>query len=272
MILTTYAFSSANITKKMENSQEDFAILGRDIDYLFIDMNITLEVDANLTLISSAASLNLSYNSTYIGLQQAGTSLPNDWILVSNSTITALKPELVNGYSFLILPQENKRDLEYLSSNGYETVQTASFLDFFGKGILQIEGDLWGIIAASAIVITILVYSIMSIEVQYKKDDIRILRYLGGSKRLVMGVFVLKSFFISFLGGILGVALGVVAMNAITSFSPLVGFNTLVIPQASWFSIALPFLVAILFGLIGGILPSYKASKLDIKRGEAVAA
>jgi ABC-type antimicrobial peptide transport system permease subunit len=271
-VLTTYAFSSANITEKMKDAPENFSILGSDIVGLMVELNISVAQGSNLTLAASGTSFNVSYNSTYIALQQAGTKFPNDWILVSNSTIKALKPALENGYSFLILPQENERDIEYLRSSGYETMQTASFLGFFEHGIYQIENDLWGIIAASAIVITILVYSIMSIEVQYKIEDIRILRYLGGSRKLVMGVFVLKSFFISLLGGILGVALGVVAMNAITSFSPLIGFNTLVIPQASWFSVALPFFVAVLFGLVGGMLPSYKASRLEIRRGEAIAA
>ncbi len=269
-IIRTYSFSfsSKNITEDLTVISGNYSILGTDITNIIADANITLEPNHNLTLASSVSTSNVTYNGTY----SRSTILPNDWLIVSDSTILTLKPALVNSYSFLIIPQNNTQDIKYLESQGYEMVQTASFLKFFEYGIYQIEDNLWGIIVMSAVVITILVYSIMSIEVQYKIEDIRILRYLGGSRRLVMVVFMLKAFFISFLGGILGVALGVVAMNAITSFSPLIGYNTLIIPQASWQSVALPFVVALIFGLIGGILPAYKASRLDVRRGENRAA
>jgi len=267
-ILRTYVLSSKNITEQLVGISGNFSILGADVLNIISSANITLGPYSNLTLVSPESTLNVTYNGTY----SKSTIFQNDWIIVTNITILTLKPELENGYSFLVIPQDNVFDIEYLESRGYKAVQTASFLKFFEHGINQIEGDLWGIIVTSAIVITILVYSIMSIEVQYKTEDIRILRYLGGSRKLVMMVFVLKSFFISLLGGALGVALGVVAMNAITSFSPLIGYNTLVIPQATWLSVALPFFVALLFGLIGGLLPAYKASRLDIKRGGAPAA
>jgi hypothetical protein len=270
-ILKTYALSSDNLTEQLgETSQNVF--LGKGIIDFANNLNISLNIDDNLTLEAHEGSTNSSFNATYITLALESLLFPNDWIIASEETILTLKSPLEGGYSFLVVPQNNTADLQYLKSKGYDTVQTASFLTFFERGIFQIEEDLWGIIATSALVITILVYSIMSIEVQYKIEDIRILRYLGGSRKLVMAVFILKAFFISLLGGVLGVAMGVVAMNAITSFSPLIGFNTLVIPQASWQSVALPFFVALLFGLIGGLLPAYNASKLSIKRGDSVAA
>jgi ABC-type antimicrobial peptide transport system permease subunit len=67
------------------------------------------------------------------------------------------------------------------------------------------------------------------------------------------------------LGGVIGVALGFMASNALVSFTPLIGFHSMILPQASVNSIFLPIAVAIISGIIGGFIPAHKASAIDVK-------
>jgi putative ABC transport system permease protein len=85
---------------------------------------------------------------------------------------------------------------------------------------------------------------------------------MGANRIFVIKIFIYKALFITIVGGILGVALGICAAFAISSISSLLGVVSFITPTADFNSIILPIIIAIISGLIGGIWPAIKASKM----------
>jgi putative ABC transport system permease protein len=195
---------------------------------------------------------------------------PDDWILASTETLRNLDPNFMDAYSFVVVPSDNERAMEYLDSEGYNTMQSVSVVKYFELGFYQVEDNLWGVVISSALIIIILVYNIMRIEIQYRVPDIKIIRYLGASPKVVLSVFVLQALFISCIGAILGLALGIMAANGIVSASQFLGFTSVLVPKITINNIALPLGMALLAGLIGGFFPAYKASKTNIRTSREV--
>jgi ABC-type antimicrobial peptide transport system permease subunit len=231
-----------------------------------VDLNIGNKSILELTKKDRSISMNIS--TEYKAYSSA--IFPNNWILASESTVRDLNPELEGKYSFVVVPSNNTQAINYLENKGFNVMQSVSIVEFFELGFYQVEGNLWGIVISSAIVIVILVYNIMRIETQYRIPDIKIIKYLGASPKLILYVFLSQALFIAFLGAILGLALGIMAANAIVSLAQLFGFGTVLLPQITPYVIGLPIAMAVFAGFVGGLFPAYKASKTTIRTSREV--
>ncbi|MCK4717156.1 MAG: FtsX-like permease family protein, partial [Thermoplasmata archaeon] len=92
--------------------------------------------------------------------------------------------------------------------------------------------------------------------------DIRILHGMGGSDRWIMGVFTLEAASASFVGGVMGIILGIVGANLIVSGFTLIGYTMLLSPHATMGSTLVPLGIALGAGILGGGTVSY----LSIRR------
>ncbi|UCE73897.1 MAG: FtsX-like permease family protein [Methanomassiliicoccales archaeon] len=221
-----------------------------------------------LNISTEYALLSMNITSQYKPFTSA--VFPDNWILASEITLRTLKPTLEDGCSFIVVPSDNKQATGYLEKKGYTMMQSVSIVEFFELGFYQVEGNLWGVVISSAVIIVILIYNIMKIETQYRVPDIKIIKYLGASPRTVLYVFLSQALFISGVGSILGLALGIIAANAIVSLSQLLGFTSVLVPQVTLYIIGLPIAMALLAGLAGGFFPAYKASKTVIRTSREV--
>ena len=221
-----------------------------------------------LEITTDHSSLSLNITSKYDPYNS--TIFPNNWIYASKDTLRSLNPELENGYSFVVVPEYNEKAIHYLEKQGYNVMQSVSIVKFFELGFYQVEGNLWGVVISSAVIIVILVYNIMRIETQYRVPDIKIIKYLGASPKTVLYVFLFQAIFISGIGAGLGLALGIITANTIVSLTQLVGFTSVLVPQVTPYVIGLPMGIAVFAGFIGGLLPSYKASKTTIRTSREV--
>ena len=68
--------------------------------------------------------------------------------------------------------------------------------------------------------------------------------------------FLIESIFITILGGILGIIIGLISTNYITNYLPFKA-----VPSIN--SILFASIITILTGVIFGIVPAFKASRLD---------
>lgn len=195
---------------------------------------------------------------------------PDNWILASETTIRSLDPALEGRYSFVVVPGDNEQALSYLENKGYNVMESVSIVEFFELGFYQVEDNLWGVVISSAIIIVILVYNVMRIETEYRVPDIKIIKYLGASPWTVMYVFIAQALFISGIGAIFGLALGIIAANAVVSISQLMGFTSVLVPQVTPYIIGIPIIVTVFAGLIGGFFPAYRASKTTIRTSREV--
>lgn len=209
-------------------------------------------------LINDEKSVRVSLDNEY----SSGSIFPNDWLIIPRTNMDQLRPEMAGNYSFIMIVESDILLEEQPCCVDVQIRQTSSVVSFFERGIYQVEQDLWGIILMSGLMTALLVYCIIAIETEYYAPTIKILRGMGANRSFVIKIFIYKALFITLVGGILGVSLGICAAFAISSISSLLGVVSFITPTADFSSVVLPVIIAIMSGLIGGIWPAIKASKM----------
>lgn len=111
---------------------------------------------------------------------------------------------------------------------------------------------LGGISTAAILVAIVVILVVMVMAVSERTREIGTLRAIGARKRTILGLIVQESFVLSLIGGILGVPFCYL-MNAIMYKEIFVMSGT--IPQG--------IIVAIIAGIIGGIYPAWRATRVD---------
>jgi putative ABC transport system permease protein len=139
--------------------------------------------------------------------------------------------------------------------------------DFFIRTQLEIASSaeatsrvmtllLASVAAVSLIVGGIGIMNIMLMSVTERTREIGIRRAIGAKRRDILLQFLLESAFLSLAGGALGVALGMLAAQLVSSIAR---WPTLIQPGA----VAVAFGFATLVGLFFGFYPARRASRLD---------
>lgn len=98
--------------------------------------------------------------------------------------------------------------------------------------------------------------NIMLVSVAERTREIGVSKALGAPNKAIKGQFLTESVLISLLGGVLGIILGVLAGNVISMFLKV----PFVIP---WLWMFAGFSLCAAVGIISGIYPAIKASRLD---------
>ena len=100
------------------------------------------------------------------------------------------------------------------------------------------------------------IMNIMLASVMERIKEIGVRRSLGAHQKDIILQFLFEAIFISLIGGVLGIILGVVAAKSIASYADI---PTIV---STW-SIVLSFGVAATVGLVFGLFPAQKAAEQD---------
>lgn len=98
--------------------------------------------------------------------------------------------------------------------------------------------------------------NIMLVSVTERTREIGICKSLGATRKTILIQFLVEAIVICQLGGLVGIVLGIIAGNGVTFF---VG-GQFVVP---WAWIFLGFSLCFVVGIISGIYPAMKASRLD---------
>ncbi|MBO8424495.1 MAG: ABC transporter permease [Firmicutes bacterium] len=142
------------------------------------------------------------------------------------------------------------------STQGYSVTNQQEVMDIVVTITDLILGMLAGIAAIALLVGGIGIMNMMLVSVSERTTEIGLRKALGAKPSVIMTQFLVEAVIISILGGILGVALGVsIAYVA----SLLIGYKFTF--QMTTVLLAVGFSAAV--GLIFGILPARKASKLN---------
>ena len=111
------------------------------------------------------------------------------------------------------------------------------------------------IAAISLLVGGIGIMNIMLVSVTERTKEIGLRKAVGAKRNDILMQFLTESILVSFIGGFMGIILGYTITFAI-SFA--IGWNAAV----SWQSVVLAFSFSVLIGIVFGIYPAHKASKL----------
>ncbi len=140
--------------------------------------------------------------------------------------------------------------------NDFAIWSNDSLVDSFQNtaGMVQFGAILIGMI--SLLVGSIGVMNIMLVSVTERTREIGVRKAIGAKRRVILFQFLNESIFLSLIGGVLGISLGfLLAFVVSSSFDMPFAFPL-------W-AVVSSFVVTSIVGLIAGIYPAAKASKLD---------
>jgi len=105
------------------------------------------------------------------------------------------------------------------------------------------------------------IMNIMLLAVNQRVREVGLRKAVGAKNSDVWTQFLIESIFISFLGGVIGIIIGVIISGVTAIIIQSLQYTWPFI--ISWQSIAVACLVSIIIGIIFGIYPAYKASKIS---------
>ncbi len=144
-----------------------------------------------------------------------------------------------------------------LTVPGVEAMSSEVMSEQVGEFLGIIETVTWAISALAAIVGGVGIANTMLMSVIERTKEIGVLKAVGWSNADVMRTVLMEGLILGFLGGIIGVLIGFVAVIAVQDLVP--GFagkiTVLLITEAMIFAMSL--------GVVGGIYPAYRAANLN---------
>jgi putative ABC transport system permease protein len=124
------------------------------------------------------------------------------------------------------------------------------------SGYLRIGGFGIGIITLLGASIALM--NIMLVSVTERTREIGIRKSLGATPRVIRFQFLIEAIVVCIIGGIAGLLLGIIIGNVISNV--ITPGGSFVVP---WIWMAMGILVCVLVGVLSGIYPAIKASRLD---------
>tara|TARA_B100001971_G_scaffold208137_1_gene229479 strand:- start:201 stop:1058 length:858 start_codon:yes stop_codon:yes gene_type:complete len=140
--------------------------------------------------------------------------------------------------------------------NNFEVVSNAQLLDTFGSFTGGVKVFAFVISIIALLVAGIGIMNIMLVSVTERIKEIGIRKAIGAKRRDIITQFLSEAVFLSEIGGIVGVLLGVIGGNAVAMFMNIPA----VIPM-DWVVYGL--VVCSLIGIGFGIYPAWRAANLD---------
>jgi len=122
-------------------------------------------------------------------------------------------------------------------------------------GILT--AGLGGIAAISLLVGGIGIMNIMLVSVSERTREIGVRKAIGASRRDILIQFLIEAVFMSIIGGLLGLALGIGGAQLLPSVLPSIQ------TAISLAAVIIALVFALLVGVFFGVYPASKAAKLD---------
>lgn len=150
-----------------------------------------------------------------------------------------------------------RREVKFGEPNNFDIKTADNF-------IAQFDGIIGGV-GAAAIAISLLgllvggigVMNIMLVSVTERTKEIGIRKAIGATKNAIVLQFLLEAMTLTFFGGLVGVTLAVGLSNLIMLIIP-----SLPAIIELW-AIGAALLISVMIGLVFGVLPAFKAAKLD---------
>lgn len=148
------------------------------------------------------------------------------------------------------------RKIDLNEENNFEIVKSDNLVNMLFENIkyVTIAATLIGIITLIGAAIGLM--NIMLVSVSERTREIGIRKAMGATSNIIKQQFLFEAIFIGQLGGILGIIFGIIIGNLIS----LLTGGVFIIP---WVWIIGGFIICFVVGIISGITPAIKASKLD---------
>ena len=234
--LATKLFGTTDIlARTFQYGDQKFIIVGvlektdSPINYNGVDFDNSILIDINF-----ASSFESSIQIQQINVRTTTTDS-------TESVAEEIKTKLTNS---------KKGDTTFQVLTGSSNFQPAGSL-------LSIISSMLTLVASISLIVGgVGIMNIMLVSVSARTREIGIRKAVGASSGNILLQFLFESIILSFIGGIMGIALGYATAFAISLITPFA-------PHISWSILGITCLTSLIVGVIFGVYPAAKAATKD---------
>ncbi|MCI0336589.1 MAG: ABC transporter permease [Acidobacteria bacterium] len=150
-----------------------------------------------------------------------------------------------------------RRHVPYDKPDSFEINTPSGILESFNKMLLMVSMIVIPIVGVALLVGGIGVMNIMLVSVTERTKEIGVRRAIGARRADIIWQFLLEASTLTGVGGLIGIAFGFLISLLLNVLMPNLPSRVPLI----W--VAIGFSVSVAIGLIAGIYPAFKASRLD---------
>jgi putative ABC transport system permease protein len=144
--------------------------------------------------------------------------------------------------------------------NELNTTTAAAQANRINQGLSFIDTATWAISLLAILIGGVGVINTMIMSVYERTREIGVLKAVGWKDRRILGMILGESIVLTLIAAVVGTVVGIVGVEVILSLSPSVG--GVITPSFAPDIFLRAFGVAFLVGIIGGLYPAYRASRL----------
>ncbi|PIW37356.1 MAG: hypothetical protein COW24_00600 [Candidatus Kerfeldbacteria bacterium CG15_BIG_FIL_POST_REV_8_21_14_020_45_12] len=215
------------------------------------------------------------------GFDQFGGGFGPDMVFAPLTTIRRLfiDSSESNTISFMLVQFESGTNVDSFTSrlnfelrrvNGYNQTEDfpfyvasrEQFLSIFDTVLLGVQAFISAVAGISLFVGGIGIMNIMLVTVKERTKEIGLRKAIGAKNESILTQFLVESIVLTTVGGIIGIAMGLsltlLSVVGINYFQPDWGVAFIIVPQAIFIACG----VSVTVGMIFGLYPAFKASKL----------
>ncbi|MGB9977836.1 ABC transporter permease [Methanobacterium sp.] len=276
--------TSSNSTNESASPQGNFrmnmySVIGIDSSDLSMDdiviTNGTTYSNGNEVIIGKTAAHSLNKtvgdtldisNQTFkiVGTYETGNFMDDRGVVMSLSKLQNLTGD--TGEVSLILVKASDgtsatdltNTIEQQYPNELSTSTSLSGMDRMNNGLDVISSGSWAVSLLAVLVGGIVVVVTMMKAVSERTREIGVLRAIGWTKQRIMIMVLGESLVLSVIAIVIGLIIGISVVELIATTNIMRGIE----PALSAYLLLKGIGVALFLGLIGGIYPAYRASKL----------
>ncbi|MCE5214721.1 MAG: ABC transporter permease [Methanobacterium sp.] len=200
-----------------------------------------------------------------VGIFETGNFQDDSGIVMSLDKLQNLTGDS-GKISLILVKAENGTDTSKLANtiqnkypNELTTSTSLSGMERMNEGLNVINTAVWGISLLAILIGGIIAVITMMKAVSERTREIGVLRAIGWSKKRIIKMIIGESILLSLIAIVIGIIIGISVVEILSSTHMLPGLQ----PSFSVLLFLKGIVVALLLGIIGGIYPAYRASKLE---------
>ena len=144
--------------------------------------------------------------------------------------------------------------------NELNTTTAADQANRINQGLSFIDTATWAISLLAIIIGGVGVINTMIMSVYERTREIGVLKAVGWRSRRILGMILGESIVLTLIAALVGIVVGIIGVNVLLAISPATGgvIQPAYSPELFLRALGIAFLV----GIVGGIYPAYRASRL----------
>lgn len=141
-------------------------------------------------------------------------------------------------------------------------ITMSSIIDSIQQVLSIVQLVLLSIASIALVVASIGIMNTMLTSVMERTREIGIMKAIGATNKDVLFIFIMEGIFISIIGGLAGVLLGIGASSGLSTVL-MRSFGGELTPVITLYSILLSIVVAVIVGVLSSLYPARKAAKMS---------